>query len=288
MIAELSLPATATATAHPSKPFVLNHVSPTSMKTYFSCSLRFYFEKVQQLPKPVSPSLHLGKAVHAGLRAFHLARWRDGDPSESAVLAAYQTAFVELEQGEGPVEWSEPTERSETLATGERVIRAYLTSDHARVEGKPLGVEVALSDSVPGLDLPLTGVIDLVRLGHVPVDFKTVASTPSDLDLESFLHEAQLTAYQLLLEAAIGAPVTALELVFLIKTKNPKILVHREPPADEARKQRFIALANAYIAGVRAKRFHPQSNQTSPSLPVARLRYSCLKVVMKKFYTKIK
>jgi hypothetical protein len=39
------------------------------MKGYFSCSLRFFFEKVRQLPKPVSPALHVGKAVHEGLRA---------------------------------------------------------------------------------------------------------------------------------------------------------------------------------------------------------------------------
>jgi len=258
MIAALPLPLTTTATAQPPKPFVLAHVSPTAMKTYFSCSLRFYFEKVQQLPKPVSPSLHLGKAVHAGLRAYHLARWRDGDVSEPAVLAAYQAAFMDMEAGEGPVEWSEPTERSEALATGERVIRAYLASGHARSEGKPMGVEVALIDSIPGLDLPLTGVIDLVSPGHVPVDFKTAASTPGNLDLEAFLHEAQLTAYQFLLEAATGENVTGLELVFLIKTKTPKVLTHREPPADDVRKERFIALANAYIAGVRAERFHPQ------------------------------
>ena len=258
MIAELPLSVTTTVTASPPKPFVLQHVSPTAMKSYFSCSLRFFFEKVQQLPKPVSPALHVGKAVHAGLRAYHLARWREGDSSETAVLAAYLKAFGELEKNEGPVAWSDPTERSEVFATGERVIRAYLASEHARAEGKPLGVEVVLNDTIPGLDLPLTGVIDLVRPGHVPVDFKTAASTPGDLNLEAFLHESQLTAYQLLLEAATGEPVTALELVFLIKTKTPKVLVHREPPADDQRKQRFVALANAFIAGVRAERYHPQ------------------------------
>ena len=258
MIAELPLTTTTTVTAQPPKPFVLQHVSPTAMKGYFSCSLRFFFEKVRQLPKPVSPALHVGKAVHEGLRAFHLARWREGDPSETAVLAAFLKAFGELEKNEGPVEWSDSTERTESFAAGERVLKAYLASDHARAEGKPLGVEVVLNDAIPGLDLPLTGVIDLVRPGHVPVDFKTSASTPGDLNLEAFLHESQLTAYQLLLEAATGEPVTALELVFLIKTKTPKVLLHREPPADAHRKQRFIALANAFIAGVRAERFHPQ------------------------------
>jgi putative RecB family exonuclease len=262
MIAEQSPPTNAPPRGEPTapspKPFVLDHISPTSMKTYFGCSLRFYFEKVQQLPRPVSPSLHLGKAVHEGLRAFHLARWRDGASGEDAVVAAYQAAFAALEVEEGPVEWSEPAEKADALASGERVIRAYLASDHARLEGKPLGVEVILNDHVPELELPLTGVIDLVRPGHVPVDFKTVAATTGNLELETFLHETQLVAYQLLLEAATGEPVTALELVYLVKTKSPKVLVHRIPPADETRKLRFAALAEAYVAGVRAERFHPQ------------------------------
>jgi putative RecB family exonuclease len=261
MIAELPPPASSPPSiqpVRPPKPFVLDHVSPSSMKTYFGCSLRFYYEKVRQLPRPVSSSLHLGKAVHEGLRAFHLARWRGGDTGEGAILAAYQTAFAALEVEEGPVEWSEPSEKADALTSGERVIRAYLASDHARLEGKPLGVEVVLHDTLPGLDLPLTGVIDLVRPGYVPVDFKTAAATPGNLEVESFLHEIQLVAYQLLLEAATGEAVTALELVYLVKTKSPKVLVHRVPPADETRKQRFTALANAYVAGVRAERFHPQ------------------------------
>ena len=262
MIAELPLPASPrppdVPTSPSSKPFVLDHVSPTSMKNYFGCSLRFFFEKVRQLPRSVSSSLHLGKAVHEGLRAFHLARWRNGDTGEVAVLAAYQAAFKALEVEDGPVEWSEPSEKADSMSSGERLIRAYLASDHARLEGKPLGVEVVLSDHLPGLDLPVTGVIDLVRPGHVPVDFKTTAVTPGNLELEAFLHETQLVAYQLLLEAATGETVTELELVYLVKTKTPKVLVQQVPPADEPRKQRFTALANAYVAGVRAERFHPQ------------------------------
>jgi hypothetical protein len=237
------------------KPYVLDHISPTSMRTYFGCSLRFFFEKVQRLPKPVSASLHVGKAVHEGLRAYHLAWWRGGDTSVDAVLGGYQTAFAALEQNEGPVEWEDSEERADGLASGERVLRAYLASDLAQSMEKPLGVEVILHDNLPGLDVPLTGVIDLVRAGHVPVDFKTAGATPSNLELEAFMHENQLVAYQMLLEAATGEPVTALELVFLIKTKNPRVIVHRVAPADDVRKQRFLALAAAFIAGVRAERF---------------------------------
>jgi putative RecB family exonuclease len=228
------------------------------MRSYFGCGLRYYYEKVLRLPAPVSPALQVGKAVHEGLRGFHVARWRGGDASTEAVLAGYNTAFAALEQTEGPVDWAEPNERTDALAAGERVLRAYLSSEHAQAREVTLGVEVVLNDSVPGLELPLTGVVDLVRGGPVATDFKTAGSTPGDLELEAFLHENQLVAYQMLLEAATGEQVTALELVFLIKTKNPRVIVHRVERADEVRQQRFLVLASAYIAGVRAKRFHPQ------------------------------
>lgn len=76
------------------------HISPTAAKSYLSCSLRFWFERVVCIRKPTTPALHLGKAVHAALQAFHLARWRGGDDSVEAVSAAYEDAFLRLEREE--------------------------------------------------------------------------------------------------------------------------------------------------------------------------------------------
>ena len=79
------------------------YISPTAAKYYLSCSLRFWFERVACIPKPTTPALHLGKAVHAALQSFHLARWRGGDDSPETVAAAFQEAFQRLERDEGPV-----------------------------------------------------------------------------------------------------------------------------------------------------------------------------------------
>ncbi len=50
------------------------HISPTAAKAYLGCSLKFYFERVACIRKPTPVALHLGKAVHAALQSFHLAR----------------------------------------------------------------------------------------------------------------------------------------------------------------------------------------------------------------------
>ncbi|MBC2595676.1 PD-(D/E)XK nuclease family protein, partial [Ruficoccus amylovorans] len=236
----------------------LAHVSPSAIRDYLQCSLRFYFKRVLGLPEPGSVSLHLGKAVHAGIQAYWIARWRGGDASADVVINHYKTAFDAHEQ-EAPVPFAEG-EREATLAKGEALLRAYCESEHAQNEARPLGVEVKLQDDFPELPSPLLGYVDLVLSaanGPVVCDFKTVAATPN-VELEAFLHEGQLCAYQLLIEEATGQPVSARELVFLVKTKTPKVIVHRLPPADETARERFWSMAQAMVDGVYHERWHPQ------------------------------
>jgi putative RecB family exonuclease len=121
----------------------------------------------------------------------------------------------------------------------------------------PLGVEVKLEEDFPELPSPLLGYIDLVRPGNIPVDFKTCAATPN-VELEAFNHELQLTAYQLLIEEATGERVEGRELVFITKTKIPKVITLRLPPATEQDKARFWSIAQAAVDGIYHERFVPQ------------------------------
>ncbi len=231
------------------------HISPTAAKSYLGCSLRFWFERVARIRKPTSPALHLGKAVHAALQAFHLARWRGGDDSPEAVAAAYEAAFLRLETDEGPVSFTDATEREKCRQDGLRVIAAYLDSPEAMQE-TPRAVEVMLREEIPGLSVPLTGAMDLVEGDFTPVDFKSCAAKP-DPDHAAFDHELQLVSYQLLLEA-IGETPPSLDLVFLVKTKTPQVIRVKSPPADAHRKQRVTALLETAVEGIASGRHHPQ------------------------------
>ncbi|WPJ94379.1 PD-(D/E)XK nuclease family protein [Coraliomargarita algicola] len=233
----------------------LHHISASSLKLYLGCSLKYYFKKILKLEEPTSPAFQLGKAVHAGLQAFHLGRWHGKSHDEQTVLKAYHRAFLEQEATD-PVQYKSG-EREKFLEKGELILKAYLDSDHAKMEDIPLGVEVKLEEEFAELPSPLLGYVDLVRPGNIPVDFKTYAATPN-VELEAFQHELQLTAYQLLIEEATGEAVEGRELVFLVKTAKPKIIVHRIPPATEAAKARFWLVAQAAIDGIYHERFYPQ------------------------------
>lgn len=231
------------------------HISPTAAKSYLSCSLRFWFERVACIRKPTTPALHLGKVVHAALQAFHLARWRGEDDSVEAISEAYQIAFLRLEREEGPVCFDDGAEREKCRQDGLRVLAAYLDSPEAMKE-KPRAVEVQLREEIPGLSVPLTGAMDLVEGNFTPVDFKSAAARP-DPDHAAFDHEIQLVSYQLLLEA-IGETPPSLDLVFLVKTKTPQVIRVSTPPADVHRKRRVTALLETAVEGIASDRHHPQ------------------------------
>ena len=251
MIATAS-PATAPPAEAPGLP---DHISPTAAKSYLGCSLRFYFERVACIPKPTSPALHVGKAVHAALQRFHLALWRGEDHSPETMAAFFHTAFESLEKDEGPVEWTPRTTREKAYEDGARVVADYLDSPEVLTE-PPRAVEVFLSENIEGLSVPLTGAMDLVRGDFTPVDFKSAAAKP-DPQQAAFDHEVQLVSYQLLLEA-IGESPPALELVFLVKTKKAQIIRVTTRPADAHRKGRVVSMLETAVEGIATGRFHPQ------------------------------
>jgi putative RecB family exonuclease len=233
-----------------------DHISPTAAKAYLACSLKFYFERVACIRKSTPVALHLGKAVHAALQAFHLARWRGGDDSPEAIANAYELAFLRLERDEGPVNFDDEAEREKCRIDGLRVVAAYLDSPEAMKE-KPRAVEVMLKEDIPGLSVPLTGAMDLVEGNFTPVDFKSAAAKPDESNA-AFDHEIQLVSYQLLMEAATGETPPSLDLVFLVKTKKPQTIRVTSPPADARRKQRVVALLETAVEGIASNRYHPQ------------------------------
>jgi putative RecB family exonuclease len=233
-----------------------SHISPSAAKSYLSCSLRFYFERVACIRKKTTVALHLGKAVHAALQAFHLARWRGTDDSPEFVSEAFLKSFSDLERDEGPVNYKDDKEREKCRQDGLRVIAAYLDSPEA-LKAPPRAVEVKLTEEIPGLSVPLTGAMDLVEGNLIPVDFKSAAAKP-DSSHAAFDHEIQLVSYQLLMEAATGESPPSLDLVFLVKTKTPQVIRVKSPPADEHRKRRVVALLETAVEGIVSDRFHPQ------------------------------
>lgn len=233
-----------------------DYLSPSSVKSYLSCSLRFFFEKVAQIRKPTTVALHVGKTIHATLQSFNLAQWRGEDSSEVTMEEAFSNHFLELEKSEGPVDYADEETRQKVRSCAWNTVKAYMASDEVSPQ-MPLGVEVGMSASIPGLPVPVRGVIDLVQHDLTAVDYKSAAAKP-DAGHASFDHELQLVTYQMMIEEATGDTPPSLDLIYMVKTKTPQVIRVKTPPANEQRKQRITDLYRIAYEGITTERFHPQ------------------------------
>lgn len=233
-----------------------DYLSPSSAKSYLSCSLRFFFERVAQIRKPTTVALHVGKAIHATLQSFNLARWRGEDYSEDAMETAFSSHFQELEKTQGPVDYADEEMRQKVFSCAWNTVKAYMDSDEVSAQ-MPLGVEVGMSATIPGLPVPVRGVIDLVQHDLTAVDYKSAAAKP-DAGHVAFDHELQLVTYQMMIEEATGDTPPSLDLIYLVKTKTPQVIRVKIPPADDQRKQRITDLYRIAYEGITTERFHPQ------------------------------
>ena len=175
----------------------LDYLSPSSVKSYLSCSLRFFFERVVQIRKPTTVALHVGKAIHTTLQSFNLARWRGEDSSETAMEEAFSAHFLKLEKAEGSVDYDDEETRQKVRSCAWNTVKAYMTSDEVASQ-MPLGVEIGLSATIPNLPVPVQGVIDLVQHDLTAVDYKTATAKP-DAGHAAFDHELQLVTYQMMI-----------------------------------------------------------------------------------------
>ncbi len=240
----------------PSSAISPDYLSPSSVKSYLSCSLRFFFERVVQIRKPTTVALHVGKAIHAALQSFNLARWRGKDSSEAAMEETFSAHFLELEKAEGPVDYADEETRQKVRSCAWNTVKTYMDSDEVSSQ-MPLGVEAGLSASIPGLPVPVRGVIDLVQHDLTAVDYKSAAAKP-DAGHAAFDHELQLVTYQMMIEEATGDTPPSLDLVYLVKTKAPQVIRVKIPSANEQRKQRIADLYKIAYEGIITERFHPQ------------------------------
>lgn len=232
------------------------HISPSEAKAYLECPLRFRFEQVSLVARPVARDLHLGRAVRAALEAFHLGRWLDGDDSPQAIAGEFEKTFLLVEEREGVETYENPSEREKSRLEGLRIVAAYLDSPEAPRE-KPERVGMMSTEEIPGLSVPLNAAADLIQADLVPVDFMVVSSE-RQIEAAAFDHEIQWVSHQLLMEAATGRRPPSLDLVLLVRSNVPRVIRIKSPAADLQRKRRVTALLETVVIGIVEGRFHPQ------------------------------
>jgi putative RecB family exonuclease len=230
-------------------------VSASRLSCFHTCRLKFYFRYVLELVRPTTVNLLLGKAVHAALQQWSLARWRglatDPDTIRQALVAQWATLLAEEQ-----ARW-EPDEEAQLREKAWDLTAMYLRETPIPADEPVEAVEVQVEADLGQHGLPrLLGVIDLVRAGGRIVDFKTSAAQPQ---AGQVLHRnlIQLTCYAVLYRDATGERESGLELHHLIKTKQPKLVVSQFGPVTEGQKTKLFRQIESYQDGVMREDFVP-------------------------------
>jgi CRISPR/Cas system-associated exonuclease Cas4 (RecB family) len=237
---------------------VWSYISPSRLNTWLKCPVAFKLRYIDGIRSPTTPSLFLGKAVHAGLECFYRHKQVGVNLQASDVIQRLDACW-EAVLAEDNMTFTSTSDESKLKQQAAVLVSAYLAqlSD----EPAPMAVETTLQEPLidpftgEDLDIPLLGIIDLIvpsEDGAVVVDFKTAAKSGPPTEK---VHEVQLSAYSYLYRATTQQPESGLQIRSLIKTKKPKIEYREYPTRSESQLRRFFQIVRAYLDDLDRGRF---------------------------------
>jgi RecB family exonuclease len=178
-------------------------LSYSKLNTYRQCPLRYRFTYHDRLPRRPRRLFRAARRVHAALMTW-LTYARDGNPSLTAVLQAYDRAWDAERQ-------PEVRDLREYLE-GEQILREFHEANRER-PCAPVFLEQKFEISLA--DHRLTGAIDRVdagEIGYEVIDYKLDRELRTQRAIDEDL---QLGIYHLALREAHGIEPEALSLYFL-------------------------------------------------------------------------
>jgi CRISPR/Cas system-associated exonuclease Cas4 (RecB family) len=228
-------------------------VSASRLKRWSTCRLQFFYHYVQQIKKPATRALVVGKVVHSVLQEWNKYRWRSDGTFREKLNEVFEAKWTE--ESQQGTEWDGEEEQEKLKTLG--LIEFYLANTPIKPDEKPVAVEVILEADLSQHGLPkLIGVIDLVRPTGQIVDFKTSATTPN-ADNVAHLNQIQLTAYSILFRENTGQVESSIQLQTLVKTKTPKLVITEIDAITDQQQTRLFKQIESYVNGVQAEDYVP-------------------------------
>lgn len=227
------------------------YISPSRLNTWLRCPRAFKLRYIDGIRSPPSTNLFVGKVAHSGLERFYRHKQMGVTLTEAEVVQHLEMRW-EAMATEDHVVFTDTRDEARLRTQAATLVTAYLTQVPAE-EPAPTLVETRLKaplvDPFTGEDLgiELLGIVDLVvneASGQIICDFKTSSRSSGPVEI---IHEVQLTAYAYLFRQLFHELEAGLEIRSLIKTKIPKIEIHRYSPRTQAHFRRFFQIVRQYL-----------------------------------------
>jgi hypothetical protein len=170
-------------------------LSPTQVRTFLSCSARWWFKYGLSLPEPKNSALALGCAVHRALEAnFREKVETKRDLDTLGVVAPFRAAWQEQTR---QAEFRHEEDPAEIGKMGEQLVTKYM--DVAAPEIEPAAVELDVAGRIGGVSV--RGKVDLLDVHGRVIDVKTAARKPSGIAPD---YAFQLATYRQITPGASG------------------------------------------------------------------------------------
>lgn len=233
---------------------MIDHLSASQIQTYMECSLKYKFNKIDQLPKPFKPAgLALGSSIHAAVEWLHR-RWKQGDEvTLKSVWDIFEADWYAQSLDE--IRYKNGDTSEESVELGKSLLSVYFNnSAHNGILHAELPFDVPLVDTQTNetLGISLQGMFDRIETGDIVADLKTWSRTLSQDDLASNI---QLTAYSYAYRMLFKT-IPTLRFDVLLKTRIPQFKQFFSLRTD-ADHQSFFLLCKEVYNGIRKEVFFP-------------------------------
>ena len=249
----------------------LRQLSPSSMRTYERCPYMYHLRYTERIQVPNTAAQLLGRAVHAVIEIYYKQKREgktfDTEAAFDALDDAIDATLHELDE-EGRAEVDEMRE------LGYDLVEYYVEEVAPHI--RPHLIEERFRFSVPGVDVPIVGYVDLVDQDGTVIDHKT-ASSPFPEDY--LAQDVQLLTYSLGYNALrMGARQRPgqLPLVSMLPPVRLDVLIKGEEITyqrlefryEQEHLEQYVKRVNAVAAGIRSADFRPfwQIRQPDPAV----------------------
>ena len=249
----------------------LRRLSPSSIRTYERCPYMYHLRYTERVRVPSTAAQLLGRAVHTVIEMFYKQK-RDGRILDTE--AAFDVLDDALDATLHELDDEGRAEVEELRELGYDLVEYYV--EEVALHIRPHLIEERFDFSVPGVDVPIVGYVDLVDQEGTVIDHKTAASPfPADY----LAHDIQLLTYSLgynaLRRGARQRP-GQLPLVSMLPPVRLDVLVKGEEITyqrldfryQQEHLEHYVARVNAAAAGIRSADFRPfwQLRQPDPKV----------------------
>lgn len=201
-------------------PLPKKYISFNQIRTYRNCPRQYFFSYIENIRTAINDKVFLGVVFHDAAD-FHLKNKINGTTPGIEETSEYFIDTFNKMAEKTEVIWSESREKAFKRGLA---FTKYFVNDIAPGI-KPMMTEKEIECKLPGSEIKLKGIIDLVEEDFSLTDFKTTtAKWSKDRINKSFL---QMYIYKFLFEESIGGFIKELKFK-IIYSKNATGIKHQE------------------------------------------------------------